>query len=383
MVELERHTVYLSLAGSQAHGTAREGSDVDVRGVCIAPPELRLSLFQRFEHYAGPLDPALFARVLPRIEAHPTAARGLAVKTECVIYELSKFIAQCCAANPNALEMLFAEPQDRLLESASWQRLYAARQLFLTKKVRETFSSYALAQLKRIKSHRAWLFDPPAKKPERSDFGLPTTGLALSLEAQNRIELSVAAKLRGYKIENLELPRPARSVLQARMQEFWCEVLAAPEAEVEQRMRAVATHALGLPSDVVAALNAEKRYRVAMKHWEAYQTWKRERNPLRAELERKYGYDTKHAMHLIRLMRMGSEILELSEVRVRRADAAELIAIRDGALSFEELTAQAAELQARMRAAEAASSLPEDVDHARVDRLAIELVQEFWAQQAT
>lgn len=220
MVDLERHTIYLSLAGSQAHGTAREGSDVDVRGVCIAPPELRLSLFQRFEHYEGALDPALAARVQSRIEAHPTAARGLAVKTECVIYELSKFIAQCCAANPNALEMLFADLEDRLLESASWQRLYAARQLFLTKKARETFSSYALAQLKRIKSHRSWLLDPPAKKPERADFGLPTAGLVLSLDAQNRIELNIAAKLRSYKIENLEMPRPTRSALQAHMHEF-------------------------------------------------------------------------------------------------------------------------------------------------------------------
>ncbi len=37
MFPIEQHTVFLTLAGSQAHGTAREGSDVDVRGVCIAP----------------------------------------------------------------------------------------------------------------------------------------------------------------------------------------------------------------------------------------------------------------------------------------------------------------------------------------------------------
>ena len=47
-----------------------------------------------------------------------------------------------------------------------------------------------------------------------------------------------------------------------------------------------------------------------MKHWDSYQTWKTHRNPTRAELEPQHGYDTKHAMHLIRLMRMGLEVLE-------------------------------------------------------------------------
>src|ERR1039458_5020213 len=33
-----------------------------------------------------------------------------------------------------------------------------------------------------------------------------------------------------------------------------------------------------------------------------YNGWKAQRNPKRAELEAKFGYDTKHAMHLVRLM---------------------------------------------------------------------------------
>ena len=32
MFPIEQHTIFLTLAGSQAHGTAREGSDVDLRG---------------------------------------------------------------------------------------------------------------------------------------------------------------------------------------------------------------------------------------------------------------------------------------------------------------------------------------------------------------
>src|SRR5690606_6547687 len=106
-----------------------------------------------------------------------------------------------------------------------------------------------------------------------------------------------------------------------------------------------------------------------MKHWDSYQTWKTHRNPARAELERQHGYDTKHAMHLIRLMRMGLEVLETGDLRVRRDDADELSAIRDGAMSFDALLAQADSLRSRMETAARASSLPGDVDLSSVDAL--------------
>jgi len=81
-------------------------------------------------------------------------------------------------------------------------------------------------------------------------------------------------------------------------------------------------------------------------------------------------------MHLVRLMRMGREILERGELSVRRHDAAELVAIRDGALSFEQLLATTAELERAVRRAAAACSLPEKVDREAVDRLAVELMTE-------
>ncbi len=57
--------------------------------------------------------------------------------------------------------------------------------------------------------------------------------------------------------------------------------------------------------------------------------------------------DHAHAMHLVRLMRTGLEVLVSGELSVRRDDAAELLAIRDGGLSFEELEALARTARAR------------------------------------
>ena len=79
-------------------------------------------------------------------------------------------------------------------------------------------------------------------------------------------------------------------------------------------------------------------------------------------------------MHLIRLMRMGLEVLERGELIVRRPDAAELTAIRDGALSFDALIAAAEDLRQQMERAAGSSSLPADVDLDRIEQLAVALM---------
>ena len=372
MFDPSEHTIFVTLAGSQAHGTARSGSDLDLRGVCIAPLSLRLSLFQDFEQSEAPLAGSLWEHVRSRIAVHPTAASALQVHRESVVFELAKFLRLCAAANPNALEILFADERDWLFESVAWRSLHSQRGQFLTKKVGQTFLGYALAQLKRIRTHRAWLLTPPKAKPIRSDFGLPDAG-TLSRDDQNRLEQGIVDKLRSYGIDTLDLPKFTRIALDERLHAFWQDALACSEDERDGRMRAVATHALNLPVQVVATLNAERKYLAALKDFHSYQTWLTERNAARADLERKHGYDTKHAMHLVRLMRMGLEILASGELRVRRDDAAELNEIRDGSLDYDTLLATATELQRGLEQAVRVSTLPADVDFARVDALAFSL----------
>ena len=52
-----------------------------------------------------------------------------------------------------------------------------------------------------------------------------------------------------------------------------------------------------------------------------------------------YHGNCKHGMHLVRLLRMGREILEHGEVFVKRPDAKELLEIRRGSWSYEQLVA--------------------------------------------
>jgi hypothetical protein len=141
------------------------------------------------------------------------------------------------------------------------------------------------------------------------------------------------------------------------------------------RIERAAPKSLGIGDELIRILAAERQYQAAVKHWDAYERWKDERNPARARLEARFGYDTKHAMHLVRLMRTGLELLQSGELRVRRPDAEELVAIREGAFSYDQLVAEAERLEQRTHEAAERSPLPADVDHAALDALLLQLIQ--------
>lgn len=122
---------------------------------------------------------------------------------------------------------------------------------------------------------------------------------------------------------------------------------------------------------------AHRAYQAALKHWNQHQEWRRNRNPARAELERKYGYDTKHAMHLLRLLRMGAEILETGQVNVFRPDREWLQAVRDGLLRYEELLELATAYEARLGELYDRSPLPDEPDSEAAERLVIALQERF------
>lgn len=120
----------------------------------------------------------------------------------------------------------------------------------------------------------------------------------------------------------------------------------------------------------------EREFARDARTWTNFQTWQRRRNPDRAALEAAHGYDTKHGAHLVRLLRMGREIVETGEVHVWRGgrDAEELLAIRAGAWSYERLSTWAdAELAAVRGVTEPA--VPVQPDHETLDALVVELHQ--------
>jgi uncharacterized protein len=248
---LKDRTICLVRAGSHSYNTNIETSDEDWRGVAIAPAEYYLGIDKKFEQYE---------------------LSGGNETPDLVVYEARKFIRLASQANPNILELLFADEADMVRIPGRWlpdgntgywtqvslgNRLLSMRSLFVTKRARQTYAGYARAQLQKIR---------------------------------HNTEHSVPGSTRYERIQ-------------------------------------------------------------------------------------KFGYCTKNAMHLVRLLRMCREILETGQVNVKRKDAAELLSIRNGAWTLKELCEYAEQEDKDLDEVCRKSSLPEEPDMKEIDRRTVELMQ--------
>lgn len=342
---LPERTILLVRHGSHAYGTSTPSSDLDAKGVAVPPPRYFHGFSRRFE----------------QVETR--------APVDLVIYDIRKFMALAAECNPNIIEVLWVDPEDLLVVTEAGRRLLAHRRDFLSARARHTFSGYAMSQLKRIHTHRRWLLNPPQEEPRRADFGLPEA-MSLTREQYGAAEARIEEMLESWEVDWSRFDRVARLELREQL----ARSLAEQEAASDARFAAAARH-VGYDENFIELITREKRYRQARKEWQQYQTWQRERNPARAKLEAEYGYDAKHAAHLVRLLRMCREILETGEVRVRRPDAAELLAIRQGAWSFDELIAWAEAQQAELdRLYRTTTAVPREPDLEALDALCVELV---------
>lgn len=98
----------------------------------------------------------------------------------------------------------------------------------------------------------------------------------------------------------------------------------------------------------------------------------------RKALVEKYGYDTKNASHLVRLLRMGIEFLTDGELHVTRHDAQELLDIKNGLWTIERVKEEAERLFENAQLAYIHSDLPSDIDSMAVNRLCEDVVYQVF-----
>jgi len=95
----------------------------------------------------------------------------------------------------------------------------------------------------------------------------------------------------------------------------------------------------------------------------------------RKALVQKWGYDTKNAAHLIRLLRMGIEFISTGELRVQRHDATQLIDIKQGKYKLEEIQAMAEDLFKVSQEALVRSPLPPKPDFFKAEKLLMQIIE--------
>ncbi len=343
---MARNTVLLVRHGSHAYGTNIESSDEDFKGIAIPTKPYFLGSQDKFEQ-AELNDP------------------------DVVIYEIRKFFNLAAACNPNIIEVLHTDPSDHLMVDPIGRIILDNKDLFLSKRIKHTFMGYSVSQLKRIKTHRRWILNPPKEPPTRASMGLPEQTL-IPQDQLAAASAEVQKELDRFQFDFMEeLSEPMKISVRNTMSDMLAELKITSEVQWEAMARKV-----GLTDNFIEIMQKERQYKGAKLEWDNYQTWKKTRNKKRHELEEKFGYDTKHAYHLVRLIRMCREILTTGKVIVKRPDWEDLLGIRNGSWTCDELIDFAEREDKELQLLYVSSTaLPKTPDFKYLDNLCISLVE--------
>lgn len=236
-----------------------------------------------------------------------------------VLYSARKFFTLLLKGNPNVLGLLWLDEYVQIHPAA--RKLLEWRSIFSSKAAYPSFVGYAQDQLKKMTA-----FD--SDRIRRYD--------------------ELTTLLRSADIE------PEAIV----------------KADVRRRVALAldAAHALGDPYLATSLTETvHEFFHLHRRHFSGYMGEKRKR------LVQQLGFDAKNASHLIRLLRMGIEFMESGVLQVRRADAAELLAIKQGQWSLERIQEEADRLFDKAEQVIETSPLAEEPDHARANQLLVKL----------
>jgi predicted nucleotidyltransferase len=305
--DIEECLIFETIVGSCAYGTNTLESDIDKKGICITPKNTYLSLFKNFNEYR---------------EDDPE---------DKVIYSLDKFMLLASKCNPTILELLFIEDNLWTMHCDMYLYLRENRDMFLSKKyVKNSFSGYAISQLKRMQRHKVWLDCPPTK-PKLEDFNLTHD----MFFGKDEIGSYDYLEDNGFKFSK----------------------------------------------DVVSFMSKVKGYKNKLKDWKHYCEWRENRNEERAKVEAQYGIDLKHLYHTVRLALQGQDLLLTGEMPIYNSPHKQLlIDIRNGKWSYEQALEFARSIDEKLNEAEANSVLPKSPDYDKIDEVFQVLCKWMWEE---
>lgn len=333
-----------SVAGSHAYGTAREGSDEDRRGVFVAHRDFLLG--------GGQIEQV-------------SDERG-----DEVYYEVGRFVELLLKNNPNALEML-AMPEDCVKFQHPLFSLLTPS-IFLSKICARTYGEYAMGQIRKARGLKKKIVNPqPEQALHLLDFchvpqGQGSVPLLDWLYQQGydpaRCGLTAVAHAPGIHAVYFDESHPYRGLVSPKN----------PDALLYSSVPRDATPVTWMHFNHDAFTAHRKAHR---EYWE----WVAQRNEDRylTNIEHGRGYDSKNLMHTLRLLEMAEDIALHGELRVRRENHQDLLAVRAGEFSYEELLGRAEAQLVRVEQAFADCSLPDEPDHQAARRALLSIRHQF------
>lgn len=253
--------------------------------------------------------------------------------TDTVIYGLKKFISLCINCNPNVLEILGTKQEHLLVISKEGELLRDNVELFLSKRAIQSFGSYATAQLRRLQNALARDNYPHSEKEQhilnsilgqmehlqRSYKSFTDKEISLYIDKSDRqdmdTEIFIDVNLKHYPLRDFK--------------------------------------------NIYSDMNNIVKDYSKLNH----------RNSKKDEL-----HLNKHAMHLIRLLVTGTEILKGKGVNTyREKERAFFLDIRSGKYSYTEIFEMVDDYEHEFKLAAANTALPDRPDYKRIEELMIDI----------
>jgi predicted nucleotidyltransferase len=302
-----KNIIYLVKSGSHAYGTNTENSDIDLRGVLIEPPRYVYGLtpFEQFDD----------------------------LQTDTVIYGIKKFARLLAQANPNIVELLGVEEDCIVIMTEQGKLLKKNVDLFLSKRVVNSFGNYAIAQLRRLKN--ALCHDVYSET-----------------EQQAHLQDTLEAKLEHFQRTFTKFPNGGIKVY--------------TETEPGADTLRFDIDLKGYPVKDFIGIYSELRSIIKTYNKLNHRNYKKSEDSL-----------YKHAMHLIRLLLTGTDILDGKGIITKRNDEHELLmSIRNGEVSFDEIWEIEEEYRRKFETAAKNTKLPDKPNFEAIDRLLIRMFRD-------
>lgn len=254
--------------------------------------------------------------------------------TDTVIYSFNKIVKLLISCNPNTIEILGIDGNDYVIKSEIGQELLDNKDMFLSKRAAASFGHYADAQLRRLQNAIA---RDSMSQPDREEHIMRSVKHAL--DDYNRRQV-----LGGLGETHIYIDDAVTEGLEK-------------EIFIDGDMKHLPIRAY---NEMMNTMNTVIR--------EYDKIGKRNR-------KKDDNHLNKHAMHLVRLFMMGTDILKNGLIRTRRPDdELELLrSIRDGAFMkdsclTDEFYRIVSEYENRYAEAEHSSKLPDSPDMERIER---------------
>jgi len=331
--------LFKAVLGSRAYGTHTETSDYDYRGVGIQTS---------IDYYFG--------------NKRLKQQRGTK-EEDIVIYSLAEFFNFAAKGNPNILEILFQENKEQIeVNTPEWENLILPnRKLFLSKLAKDAYEGYAKAQYIRMENHHNFILNPPPKPEVDSFFYKPVE----KWEEYKNIFIDYDTNKPEQRsrlinaLDSISDTRILNTILIARIH----------GKNMSFVFKNSNTEKQGMIFD-------EDRYQKALKEYNSYTEKRENRNRDRYALEEKYGYDTKHASHTIRLLDQAEDLLLHHNIRLCREERVQLWRdIKNGKFSFEEFQVIYKEMLEKLELWAEQSTLPNKPDMNKIEDLLIEITK--------